>query len=83
MQKPENDFNKDFINELKNNIKDFSDNDKFIETLMNEVKIHSDLVWDKHTEDLVGYVESGLRRLWIELCYTGKKWGITSKRIPL
>ena len=40
---------------------------------MNEVKIHSDLVWDKHTEDLSGYVDSGLRRLWIELCYTGKK----------
>ena len=54
--RPETDFNKN-INELKNKIKNFSDNKKFFVILMDEMKIQSNLVWDKHTEELIGYVD--------------------------
>ena len=53
--KPES-FNKN-INELKNKIKNFSDNEKFFVILMDEMKIQSNFVWDKHTGELIGYVD--------------------------
>ena len=37
--RPERRFNKNIINELKNKIKDFSDNEKFFVILMDEMKI--------------------------------------------
>ena len=49
-------FSKNILNELKNKIKSFSDNEKFFVILMDEVKIQSNLVWDKHTGELIGYV---------------------------
>ena len=45
------------INELKNKIKSFSDNDKFFVILMDEIKIQSNFVWDKRTGELIGYVD--------------------------
>ena len=57
--RPERGFNKNIINELKNKIKNFSDNEKFFVILMDEMKIQSNLVWDKHTGELIGYVDSG------------------------
>ena len=50
-------FNKHIINELK--IKNFSDNEKFFVILIEEMKIHSNLVWDKHTGEPIGYVDLG------------------------
>ena len=41
---------------LKIKLKSFSDNEKFFVILMDEVKIQSNLVWDKHTGELIGYV---------------------------
>ena len=41
-------FNKNIINELKTKLK-----------LMVEMKIQSNLFWDKHTGELNGYVDSG------------------------
>ena len=57
--RPERGFNKNIINELKNKIKNFSDNEKFFVILMDEMKIQSNLVWDKHTGELIGYVDLG------------------------
>ena len=57
--RPERGFNKNIINELKNKIKNFSDNEKFFVILMDEMKIQSNLVWGKHTGELIGYVDLG------------------------
>ena len=57
--RPERGFNKNIINELKNKIKNFSDNDKFFVILMDEMKIQSNLVWGKHTGELIGYFDLG------------------------
>ena len=56
--RPERGFNKN-INELKNNIKNFLNNEKFFVILMDQMKIQSNLVWDKDTGELIGYVDSG------------------------
>ena len=57
--RPETGSNKNIINELKNKTKSFSDNEKFFVILMDEMKIQSNLVWDKHTGELIGYVDLG------------------------
>ena len=57
--RPERGFNKNIINELKNKIKNVLDNEKFFVILMNGMKIQSNLVWDKHTGELTGYVDLG------------------------
>ena len=57
--RPERGFNKSIINELKNKIKNFSYNEKFFVILMDEMKIQSNLVWDKHTGELIEYVNLG------------------------
>ena len=57
--RPETGFNKNIINELKNKTKNFSDKEKFFVILMDEMKIQSNLVWDKHTGELIGYVDLG------------------------
>ena len=57
--RPERGFNKNIINELKNKTKNFSDNEKFFVILMDEMKIQSNLVWDKHAGELIGYVDLG------------------------
>ena len=54
--RPERGFNKN-ISELKNKIKNFSDNEQFFVILMYEMKIQSNLVWDKHTGEIIGYVD--------------------------
>ena len=50
--------NKNNINEFKNKIRNFS-NEKFFVILMDEIKIQSNLVWDTHTGELIGYVDLG------------------------
>ena len=57
--KPERGFNPAIIEELKHKIKDFSDIEKYVVLLFDEVKIQQNLVWDKHTGDLIGYVDLG------------------------
>ena len=57
--RPERCFNKNIINELKNKIKNFSDNEKFFVILMDAMNIQSNLVWDKHTGELTGYADLG------------------------
>ena len=57
--RPQRGFNKDVVNELLGKVKHFSDNEKFFVVLMDEMKIQENLVWDKHTGDLIGYVDFG------------------------
>ena len=56
---PQRGFNKDIVNELLEKVKHFSDNENFFVMLMDEMKIQEILVWDKHTGDLIGYVDFG------------------------
>ena len=47
------------INELSCVVKNFTNQEKYVVILMDEMKIQEDLVWDKHTGDLIGYVDLG------------------------
>ena len=52
-------FNSRIVNELRNKTKSFSENEKFVVLLMDEMKIQENLVWDKHSGELTGYVDLG------------------------
>ena len=56
---PQRGFNKDIIMELSQKTKEFSDSEKYVSLLFDEMKIQESLVWDKHTGELVGYVDLG------------------------
>ena len=55
---PKQGFKHEKINELKNKIKDFSDIECFM-VIFDEMKIQENLVWPKHTGDLIGFVDLG------------------------
>ena len=57
--RPERGFNPHIINELNVKISKFSDIEKYVVLLFDEVKIQENLVWDKHTGELIGYVDLG------------------------
>ena len=56
---PKQGFNYEIINELKNKIKDFSNIERFMVILFDEMKIQDNLAWSKHTDDLIGFVDIG------------------------
>ena len=51
--KPETGFRKKVINELKTITKDYFDIQRYIVLLFDEMKIKSNLVFDKHTGELI------------------------------
>ena len=55
--KPQCGFNSRIVNELRNKIENFSENEKFVVLLMDKMKIQENLVWDKHSGELIGYVD--------------------------
>ena len=57
--KPERGFNPNIVCELKTKTSQFSDTEKYIVLTFDEMKIQDSLVWDKHTGDLIGYVDLG------------------------
>ena len=57
--RPQRGFNKDIVNELLEKVKHFSDNEELFVMLMDEMKIKENLVWNKRTGDLIGYVDFG------------------------
>ena len=57
--KPQRGFNQEIIQELCSKIKGFSEQEKFAVILKDEMKIQENLVWDKHTGELIGYVDLG------------------------
>ena len=56
---PERGFNKHVINELEHKTRVFSSVEKNVILTFDEMKIQDSLVWDKHTGDLIGYVDLG------------------------
>ena len=50
--RPTQGFNRDVVNELAKNVENFSEEEKYIILLLDEMKIQEDLVWDKHTSYL-------------------------------
>ena len=56
---PQRDFNSRIANELRNKIKSFLENEKFVVLLMDEMKFQENLVWDKHSGEHIGYVDLG------------------------
>ena len=57
--RPKQCFNKDIIQELSTIVSPFQENEKYGIILLDEMKIKEDLVLDKHTEDLIGFVDLG------------------------
>ena len=57
--RPQRGFNKDIILELCNKVKNFTPIEKNMVLLLDEMKIQENLVWDKHTGELIGYVDLG------------------------
>ena len=55
--KPERGFNPKIIKELIQKTKSFSAIERNICLTFDEMKIQDDLVWDKHTGELIGYVD--------------------------
>ena len=56
---PERGFNSKIINELKYKVSSFSDAEKYMVLLLDEMKVQENLVWDKHSGELIGYVDLG------------------------
>lgn len=57
--RPTQGFNKDVIKELVKITENFSNEERYCLILHDEMKIQEDLVWDKHTGHLIGYVDLG------------------------
>ena len=57
--RPERGFNKNIIAELQQKVQNFSLVEKYVVLLFDEMKIQENLVWDKHTGELIGFVDLG------------------------
>ena len=56
---PKTGFNPNLVDELRKKTENFSYSERFIVLSIDEMKIQEDLVWNKHTGELVGYVDLG------------------------
>ena len=57
--KTERGFNRNVMRELRHKEKEFSDKEKFVVLLMDEMKIQENMVWNKHNGELMGIVDLG------------------------
>ena len=57
--RPQRGFNPNVISELEKKTELFSAPERFVTILFEEMNIQEDLVWDKHTGELIGYVDLG------------------------
>ena len=57
--RPQQGFNDKVVNELRDIVEKFESVEKYGILLMDEMKIQENLVWDKHTGDLIGFVDLG------------------------
>ena len=53
---PQREFNPGVINKLDEMLKSYSEQKQFSVILLDEMKIQEDLVWDKRTGNLIGYI---------------------------
>lgn len=58
--RPQRGFNDKVMEDLKKRVDNFSNAEKFIGILLDEMKIQEDLVWDKNTGELIGFVDLGM-----------------------
>jgi hypothetical protein len=56
---PKTGFNPGVIKELVQTTKGYSDCQKYVFILLDEMKIQGNLIWDKHSGELIGYVNLG------------------------
>ena len=61
--RPQQGFNPEIVQELIEKTKQFSDAERYFVLALDEMKIQEDLVWDKHTGELIGFVDLGDREL--------------------
>ena len=57
--KPTREFNPAVIKDLSQKIANFSGPERFVTILFDEMKIQEDLVWDKYSGELIGFVDLG------------------------
>ena len=57
--RPQRGFNPEVVNELAKKTELFSAPERFVTILFDEMKVQEDLVWDKHTGELIGFVDLG------------------------
>ena len=57
--RPTRRFNPEVINELAKNTVSSSEIERYVTILFDEMKIQESLVWDKHSEELIGFVHFG------------------------
>ena len=57
--KPKRGFQKDIVNDLCSLTHSYSENQRFVTLMFDEMKIKSNLVFDKHNDELIGFVDLG------------------------
>ena len=57
--RPTRGFNPAIVSELAEKTANFSDIERYVTILFDEMKIQENLVWDKHTGELIGFVDLG------------------------
>ena len=45
------------IKDLKQKTEDFSEQERYVTVLINEMKIQEDLVWEKNSGELIGFID--------------------------
>ena len=61
--RPKRRFNNEVVDELNKKTELFSESERYVTILFEEMKIQEDLVWDKHTGELIGFVDLGDMKL--------------------
>ena len=61
--RPKRGFNNEVVDELNKKTELFSESERYVTILFDERKIQEDLVWDKHTGELIGFVDLGDMKL--------------------
>ena len=57
--KPTRGFNPDVIKDLKQKTEDFSEQERYVAILIDEMKIQEDLVWENNPGELIGFIDLG------------------------
>ena len=57
--RPTRGFNPAVIKDLKQKTENFSSTERFVTILFDEMKIQEDLVWDKYSGELIGFIDLG------------------------
>ena len=61
--RPKRGFNDAVVDDLSKKTANFTDPERYVTILFDEMKIQEDLVWDKHTGELIGFVDLGDEKL--------------------